>query len=238
MSRSYVHADSFTPLKFWREDSGQSRNPKHRLRAKARTIPAGRWECTRPTMPLSPEDRLARAFCHSPLLCRETAGDLHWQEFRDLLTQWEYTGIVRRGYFVSGLSGTQYILTTDYSGVLHSLSHPSPAIVWLNAVDPAQMWGRVLTHEEGRAFHCLPGTAVALAAGEVVAILEKQGQVLRVFQSDLLPVALAACSHAYKSHTLFPQKRRLVLKTYPESAETALQEAGFRKQMREYELWR
>ena len=63
-----------------------------------------------------------------------------------------------------GLSGAQFIRKQDYKGIVQALAHPEEQIIWLNASDPAQLWGKVLEHPEGRSFLNVPGTAWRFAA--------------------------------------------------------------------------
>ena len=93
---------------------------------------------------------------------------------------WEYTGQVRRGYFVRGLSGAQFLRRQDFESVTARLMHPQAELVWLNAADPMQPWGKLLAHEPGRSFINVPGTAVAFRDGLPVAVFERQGKVLRL----------------------------------------------------------
>ena len=59
---------------------------------------------------------------------------------------WEYTGKVRRGYFVEGLSGAQFVRTEEFEGVMLALEQPRRDIQWLCAADPMQAWGKILPH--------------------------------------------------------------------------------------------
>ena len=64
-----------------------------------------------------------------------------------------------------GLSGAQFIRKQDYKGILQALAQPEDQVIWLNAADPMQLWGKTLEHLEGRFFLNVPGTAVALREG-------------------------------------------------------------------------
>ena len=68
------------------------------------------------------------------------AGPRHWKFFRI----WEYTGRIRRGYFVEGMSGAQFVRGEDYDAVTGALREPDDHTVWLNGTDPALVWGKVL----------------------------------------------------------------------------------------------
>lgn len=45
-----------------------------------------------------------------------------WGDALELLRIWEYTGRVRRGYFVRGMSGAQFVRSQDYEGIVHALA--------------------------------------------------------------------------------------------------------------------
>ena len=101
-----------------------------------------------------------------------------------------------------------------------------------------QAWGAYLTHEEGRAFLRVPGAAVALMDGAVVAVSEKQGETLRVFDDPAAPEALRALADAFRRGAIFPTLPRLLIKKYPPTAAPHLEAAGFIREMLDYTLMR
>ena len=155
-----------------------------------------------------------------------------------MLRVWEYTGKVRRGYYIRGLSGAQFIREEDYARVLAHLKAPQEEIVWLNAADPAQVWGKALAHAAGASFTCVPGTAVALRAGRVAALLERQGAALRIILPEAADEALQALARDFSQRRVFSDQQSLCVRDYPEEAREALERAGFRRQVRDYVLWR
>ncbi|MCL2811800.1 MAG: DEAD/DEAH box helicase [Clostridia bacterium] len=238
--RGLVRADSFVPVRQWLErDKLAGGAAKVRAQARARSAMSGRWELTRPLIELTPEQQVERAFDRSVVLCRETCNDQPWNQAIELLRIWEYTGRARRGYFVAGMSGAQFVRDTDYNAVLLALEeNEDEEILWLNAADPAQVWGKALPHEPGCSFVCVPGTAVALRAGVPVAVMERQGLTLRAFVTEHLEQAVAAFARDYHGGCIFPQKRRITVKEYPAEAADALAGAGFARAMGDYELWK
>ena len=85
----------------------------------------------------------------------------------------------------------------------------------------------------------IPGTAVALKTGIPVAVLERQGQILRVFEEDCLSEALKALDTAFTKGRIYASLKRITIKQYPENACSALEAAGsFLRQMQEYVLYR
>lgn len=183
-------------------------------------------------------------FDYSPVLCRQTvtACGFSWQEALSVLRIWEYTGQARRGYFVKELSGVQFIRGKDYASVVRSLQEPEQKIIWMNAVDPAQCWGRILPHGEGRNFVCVPGTVVACIGGAPVAVMERQGKVFRVMDADLQGNRMEECLRVFieefKRGSIFPAVKRIVVKDYPDTAKEAFAQAGFMKEMQDYVLYR
>lgn len=237
--RGLAQADSFVPVRQWIDrEKIESAPVRQRARARVMTLMAGRWELARPLKALTIEQQLERGFDRSLILCRETAQDLNWTDAVRLLRVWEYTGRVRRGYFIEGLSGMQYIRDRDFAGVMYEMEQPSPEIVWLSAVDPAQPWGKYIAHYQDRSFMNVPGTAVALREGIPVALFERQGRTLRAFDEACLPDALRVFAQDYSARRLFPSVRRVTVKEYPREAADALKAAGFSKEMQDYVLYR
>jgi ATP-dependent Lhr-like helicase len=108
----------------------------------------------------------------------------------------------------------------------------------MNATDPAQVWGKALEHMEGRSFINVAGTEVALMEGRPVALFERQGSVLRVFDEESLESAFSGLVKAFKADKIFSGRNRLVVKEYPACAKEALEQAGFMKEMQDYVLYR
>lgn len=99
-----------------------------------------------------------------------------WPEALKLLRIWEYTGQVRRGYFVRGLSGAQFLRRQDFESVTARLMHPQAELIWLSGADPMQPWGKLLAHEPDRSFINVPGTAAAFRDGLPVAVLRDRAR--------------------------------------------------------------
>ncbi|MDR1665029.1 MAG: DEAD/DEAH box helicase [Clostridiales bacterium] len=237
MEKGLVYSDSFTPVRNWLDKGKiQKRSVKRRVGARVRTMTAGRWDLVRPVKTPSLEQEITRAFAQWVVLCRETAAasGLNWALALSVLRVWEYTGRARRGYFVEGLSGAQFIREEDYAAAVPALENPPDNTVWLAASDPAQTWGKFFPHDAGRAFLCVPGTAAALRKGAPVAAFERYGQALRVFDGESLPRALRLFMEEYTEKRLFPEKKRLTVKQYPAEAAQALSEAGFVKVMMDF----
>lgn len=241
MEKGLIYADSFVPARQWidREKIGRSA-ARQRVNARIKAMSAGRWDVVRQIKPPSIEKRLDRCFERSLILCRETAAQwgLPWQDALSVLRIWEYTGRVRRGYFVEGMSGAQFIREKDYAGTVRMLQKPEQKIIWINAADPLQCFGKTLPHMEGRNFLNVPGTVAAFCGGIPAAVFERQGRVLRVFDEENLKQTLSLFADEYKRGKFFPARKRIVVKDYPETAAEALEDAGFAKEMKDYVLYR
>lgn len=249
LEKGLVYADSFVPVRQWIEqEKARKTTAKQRVSMRVKALRAGRWDIARPLkIPDSGQsmaETLEKCFDRCLILCRETAAacGLPWQEALCVLRIWEYTGQARRGYFVEGLSGAQFIRGKDYASVIRMLDRngqPSQReMVWVNAADPAQCWGKVLPHREGRSFMNIPGNAVACCGGMPVAVMERQGNILRVFEEERLEECLQMFVQEYKKGKIFPNLKRIVVKKYPDSAGEALTRAGFFREMQDYVLYR
>lgn len=238
-AKGLVSADSFIPVRQWLDrDKLQKSTTRQRINARMRILSTGRWEVIRPLKALTVEEQLNRNFDRAVILCRETIQGMTWSTALETLRIWEYTGRARRGYFIEGLSGIQFIREKDYGGTMLTLEQPRERIVWLNAIDPAQPWGKSLPHRPDRKFHNLPGTAVALRAGVPVAVMERQGRSLRVFDPVHMAEALQAFAQDYAGRRIFPAQNRIVVKDYPPEAAEALSGASFSLELQDYVLYR
>lgn len=84
----------------------------------------------------------------------------------------------------------------------------------------------------------VPGNAVACYGGMPAAVMERQGNTLRVFDEALLEVCLQMFAQEYRKGRIFPKLKRIVVKIYPECAKEPLTRAGFFREMQDYVLYR
>ena len=222
-------------------------------------LSTGRWDIIRPINMKKIEDWLWKLFDRHVILCRETfsrpftsrmssdisglgnESEYNWGQALSVLRIWEYIGKVRRGYYINGMSGAQFVRTEEYDGIMASLARfertdslDDDRIVWLNAVDPGQIWGKALS---GKDFINVPGTVVALYNGEPSVVFERQGKTLRILNTSipLLPIMKEFIS-LMKQKKIYPDKKRLTIKEYPPEIEQILKEVGFHREMLDY-VW-
>ncbi len=239
MEKGMVSADSFVPVRQWHARKKQKNiTVRQKVNARVKAMSAGRWEVLRPLKELTVEEQLERLFDKVIIVCRETMQGVSWSMALETLRVWEYTGRVRRGYFIEGMSGIQFIKANDFEGVMTELVHPLDQVIWISAIDIAQPWGKSLPHTKNRSFHNVSGTAVALRAGSPIAVFERQGKVLRIFDSSNLQEVLRNFSQDFKTHRIFPKLKRITVKEYPIEAVDSLIGAGFVREMQDYVLYR
>lgn len=240
MEKGLLYADSYLPVRQWLDrEKTKKAVVRQRVNIRVKALQTGRWDVVRPVREQTIEERIEACFRFSPIISRETAAafGLSWQEALSVLRIWEYTGQARRGYFVKELSGAQFILGKEYESVVRRLHDPERKLVWINATDPAQCWGKILPHKEGRNFINVQGTAIACYGGRPIAVMERQGKVLRIWEESLQEECLALFVEAYKRGGLYAGVKRIVVKEYPADSEEALRRAGFRREMQDYVLY-
>lgn len=241
MEKGVISADSFVPVRQWLNQEKIKKSPvRQQVSARVKALHAGRFALVHPLLPLTVQEQMDQCFDRYLILCRETAAayGMSWQEALSLLRIQEYTGQVRRGYFVEGFSGAQFIRQKDFAGVTSSLTHPGKEMLWVNAADPMQPWGKLLPHRQERTFLNVPGTVVGFRGGEASVLFERQGRSLRVLEPEGLAESLALFGEEYKRGRIFPGKKRIVVKDYPREVATALAAGGFLKEMQDYVLYR
>jgi ATP-dependent Lhr-like helicase len=110
-------------------------------------------------------------------------GVLDWSLVASRLARMELRGEVRRGYFVTGLSGLQYALPEAVEALRAAANDPTDPsdLVVLNAADPANLYGGeapqgfTLDTGDWPRFHRLPSTHVVTANGRPVLVAEDGG---------------------------------------------------------------
>ena len=239
MRRGLVRSDSFAPVRRLYDREPRSPSETKRLSHARAAALGGRFELARPLKTLSVEETLWRLMENEVILCRETArGVVDWGAALEHLRLWELTGQVRRGYFVEGLGGAQFVSDSEHEKITLALGSERRDITWISAVDPALKWGKTLKHLDGRAFITVAGTAVALCGGLPVAVLERRGEVLRVFDGADVDPLLREFAREFSLGSVFADAKRITVRDYPKSSEKSLENAGFAMQMSDFVLYR
>lgn len=241
MEKGIVNADSFALVRLLMNRKRLEKSAvRQRVGARVKAFYTGRFDLVRPLRPLTVQEQMAACFDKYLILCKETAAayGMSWQEALSLLRIQEYTGQVRRGYFVEGLSGAQFIRKEDFEGITSWLKNPKRELVWINAADPMQPWGKLLSHEQDRAFTNVQGTAAAFYGGIPAVLFERQGKTLRVFEKESLNEALRLFAEDFQKGRIYAGKKRIAVTDYPKEAAEILSESGFRHEMQDYVLYR
>lgn len=103
--KGLVRADSFLPVRqLLNQEKIKKARASSRVNERVAALTTIRWELSRP-LRTTMEQQLERLFDRVVIICRETAQGLSWGAALLVLRVWEYTGYVRRGYFINGLSG-------------------------------------------------------------------------------------------------------------------------------------
>ncbi|WP_312372435.1 DEAD/DEAH box helicase [Lachnoclostridium sp.] len=239
LEKGLVCADSFVPVRMWQNSEKLKKgNVRQLVNARFMVMSSGRFEVTRPLKDRTIEEKLERLFDQVVIICRETVRGVSWAEALKELSVWEYTKRARRGYFVEGLSGIQFIREKDFISTMYALEHPKKEVVWLSAMDPYQIWGKYFPYEKERSFVQVAGTVVALSGGVPIAVFERQGKTLKVFDFEELKDALELFVLDYERKCIYPNCNRLIIKDYPKEAEEALSMIGFKKEITDYVLYR
>jgi ATP-dependent Lhr-like helicase len=165
----------------------------------------GRWYLLPPPLPTtSPTDlaeaaadRAQRLLNRNAFACRELlepALDGPWRDCYDVLTRMEWAGSVRRGYFVEGITGSQFSLPNinlqnpvGGGNLAHSPKHS--ALVWISMLDPANLWAKLNTRwlaDSGDPARIprSPGSYIALLNGRPVLAATSYAQRLIPLPAD------------------------------------------------------
>lgn len=239
LERGLLVNDSLAPVRMTLVPATSKRQT---VRARVLADDSGRWELARAPREATVQQGIHRLWDQYVIACRETAklAGVSWPLALDVLRVWEHTGQARRGYYVSGLSGAQFVREEDFGRVCALLAQPQEGYRVLAGVDPALAWGNALAHRAGHAFMLVPGTAAVMCMGEVVLVAERRGEQLRPL-SDQEPVllgALLALAHAFATGGVFGSQRSITVKEFPPDMGALLERAGFLREMLNYVLWR
>ncbi|MCL2549063.1 MAG: DEAD/DEAH box helicase, partial [Symbiobacteriaceae bacterium] len=236
MQRGLISNDSLKPARILERRASEG---KARVRERLTILEAGRWEALPELVEQDWEERLRKAMGRWGVLCRETAKEeeIPWGQALETLRLWEYTGQVRRGYFVRGLSGAQFIANETAPQMIAELATERENYICLAACDPAQAYGNILLHLQDASFISLPSTAIILRGGRIALILERHGANLRFFDAQPL-AALQSFVSAFRDGRIWSGRTRIVVKKPDPQTSDVLLGAGFTRSMLDYILYR
>lgn len=234
-----VRADSYVPVRQWiNHDKLERGNVRQRVNARVTALTAGRWEISRPLLTKTLGQQIEQIFDRFVILSHETADGLPWGQVLEKMRVLEYTGQVRRGYYVEGMSGIQFVREKDFTQTMFALEHPGNDIIWMSAIDRDQPYGKLLPHSYEQSFQRVAGTYVVLRGGDPIAVFERQGKTLRVFREECIKEALKEFAQGFEQKSLYRTLTKVTVKQYPKEAEQSLKEAGFLKEITDYVLYR
>jgi ATP-dependent Lhr-like helicase len=154
------------------------------------------------------------------IVTRETPvdepGPWTWDALYDQLGRMELRGEVRRGYFVTGLPGVQFVLPEAVEALraarnrITEESSLDDALIVLSAVDPACLYGAEGL-DAAPAFARLPSTHVVMWRGRPILVAEDSGARWTA-AADASPGALDRALLAYLARPNAP--RRLTVSTW------------------------
>jgi ATP-dependent Lhr-like helicase len=134
-------------------------------------------------------ERVERLLRRHGFACRELADgavDGTWRSCYEVLTRMEWAGTIRRGYFVEGITGSQFAVP----GIqLDAGVRAGEGVVWLAMLDPANLYGHLETRwvsDVGQPAR-VPRTAgswLALIGGRPVLAAVSYGQRLIPLSAD------------------------------------------------------
>lgn len=211
--------DSFAAVRYFLTRSPQATRARAKHRAMAYRPDMGRWAIAHRIATCSLEQQLEQWLGRYGLVCKEVAdaenSQYGWADIYAELERWEYIGKVERGYFVTDLSGRQFMLP-EASRQLAG----KPPEEWhvLAASDPAQVYGRLVPHSgDGLSWVCLPGTAVVSQSGQLVLLAERSGERMTPApgsSTEQQAIALATLARAWQERRIWVGLRKLTVKQW------------------------
>ena len=184
-------------------------------------------------------DRLARVLlAREGVILRERLDAGAWSLIYPVLQRMELRGEVRRGYFVSGLSGIQYA-QPDAVERLRAAAPGDDALIVINASDPANVWSGETGDEAWRVAQ-VPSTHLLLSGGRPVLVAEDNGERLRT-AVDASPDQVRRAVSAYLTRPFAP--RRVQVNTWNgapilgSAGQPILHELGFQRLPAGMEWW-
>ncbi|HTI62809.1 MAG TPA: hypothetical protein VL524_04820, partial [Gemmatimonadaceae bacterium] len=162
---------------------------------------------------------------------------LGWRSIYRELKRLEFSGDVRRGYFVRGLSGAQFALPEAIEALRSTDAHPADGPVVITASDPANVFTLPLSGDPARDPFVRPrgrGALLVTVDGVVLMIAERRGARITV-RPDTPDVTVTSCAQALLAHLTARARRDVIVETIDGQPATghryaeAFRAAGFRR---------
>lgn len=136
-----VSNDSFGPIRYLLETGPKDRSGSRGVLMPAQLAKMGRWSLLPPNEGGDWRGRIGRLFRRYGMICREIVATegTSWGELYPLLDTLENIGKIKRGYFIKGLSGIQYILPEALEELRANRFAANPEAVTLAWEDPANI---------------------------------------------------------------------------------------------------
>ncbi|MGQ0642777.1 MAG: DEAD/DEAH box helicase [Gemmatimonadaceae bacterium] len=211
---------------------------------------AGRWAAlsvpNEPPPPRSEAETAAAQLVAQAWLDRYgiVARDIHrreqpnvpWRAVYEHLRAMELRGVIRRGYFVQGLSGAQFALADAVERLRGVAAEVDPSAVCMNARDPANAfrWARGTQLEKGdaargpnpaRALRALLVTRAGRPIFAVEGRLERIRRLPNASDADVVAAALALTRHLRRAHAQAVRPREYRIRTIDDTAAVRSQSA-------------
>ncbi len=241
--------DSFTALRYFLSRSPQATRARAKHRALAYRPDMGRFSVPRGLIANGLEQQLDQWFKRYGLVCKEVVdaenSPFAWSDIYSELERWEYIGQVDRGYYVDGLSGRQFMLSSAAKELARPASGQWQVLV---ACDPAQIYGKLVSHNrEGLNWTCAPGNAVVFWSGEPMLLAERNGE--RVTPApgstaEQQTEAVAALVQAWQERRVWSNLRKFICKQWGgepaahSNITPLLSKLGFLREVDDMVLWR
>ena len=235
IKKGYVYADSFLPIRHLLSNSyGTNKSPKQRALVKTQAKDMIYFQIVRPHS-TKIDKIMGQIFDSYGMISKETMHTVSFGQALSVLRIMEYTGQVRRGYFVEGLSGIQFIRDQDFSYVTGKLQEAYEKFQWLMVQDPFQPYGNILALSEKKDFMLQIGSILGFIGGKPVLIFEKGGKVLRILDHNFhLEDAKTLCMEflkAYDQRKVLVSANKIKLSLFPKELESTLLQVGFQKEI-------
>lgn len=242
ITKGLVTADSFLPVRHILTKAYDSnKSPKQRALVKTKAKDMIYFQIVRNNITKT-DQIIEKIFDSYGMITKETMHSISFSQALTLLRMMEYTGQVRRGYYVEGMSGIQFIRDTEFERITSDLKADYQSVFWMVAQDPFQPFGNLLPVSKEYSFSLLSSTLVGYIGGTPSLLFEKNGKVLRILSTSLdisQTTRLIQCFVAFfDKKKVLDKSNRIKITTYPKELEALLIQCGFQKEIKDLIYYR